>query len=313
MRFGAVMRTLVAVSLVMIAALGGLWWHARTHANAADYVYTSAEEATAEGAVGDEEVVMRVNGEPITRTEFELAVQSLPEAARGAMASGAARKVIAEELIRMQLLARLAEERGLTEREEIRQQLRLARVQGDLMRKNLLAQVAVQDMIDNAETGTPQQLYAELRDEFETIEARHIVVGWEGSRLGAEGVTRTKAEARERAEQAAAALRAGEPFETVHGRFGDNPNIELGPVRRDSLPEEMEEAIFALQAGELSSPVETAWGYHIFEAESRSVPSFEELEPRLTAQARELWTRVALEKMRETAAVDFDESFFADR
>ncbi len=149
------MKTLVLTFLIMAAAIGGLWYYAADHADASDYVYE--EEALlgerAAPAAEEQNVIIRVNGEPITQAEFELALASFPENARAAMFSTAGRKAVAEELIRLELLAQKAEAEGLDEREDVREQLDRSAIEGELVRKNVLAQAAVRQMLEQQQEG----------------------------------------------------------------------------------------------------------------------------------------------------------------
>lgn len=309
-----VMKTLIGTSIVMIAAVAGLWTYANEHADSAGYVFDRerSPEGSAPVIVQDEDVVVRVNGQPITVQDFELALQSFPESARGVMFSPAGRKVIAEELIRLELLAQKAKNEGLADRDDVRDQIRKSRLEAEFVRKNILAQAAVRELVSQqGTTGTPQDLYEHVKDDFETVQARQIIVSYRGSRLERNDLTRTKEEALARASEAVAKLRNGASFEAMHREYGDNPdNLDLGPLRRDSTPPDLAEAIFTLGDGEVSDPVETQWGYHIFQVVSRSIPSFEEVEEQLGRQSRQLWTRVAVDDLREQADVEFDEEFF---
>ena len=309
------MKTLILASLVMIAAIAGLWAYANVHADSTGYVY-DAEALHGETApdLDEEDVIIRVNGDPITRTEFEMALASFPENAQAAMLSPSGRKVVAEELIRLELLAQKAEAEGLSSREDVREQIRRSQLEGELVRKNILAQAALRDMLEQSQqAGTLQELYAEIGNEFETADTRQIIVSYAGSRLGRDGVTRSKEEARKMAAEAVAKLRSGADFAEVLAQYGDNPGAgDLGPVRRDSTPPDLAEPIFALAEGETSDPVETPWGFHVFQVTSRSTPTFEELQDQLGAQSQQLWARVAVENLRDGATVELDDEFFGE-
>ncbi len=138
-------------------------------------------------------------------------------------------------------------------------------------------------------------------------------MAYAGSRLGKDGVTRSKEEAARWAAEAAAKLRSGAEFSEVMAEYGDNPgNGELGRCGGTRLRRIWRNPIFSLGTGEISDPVETPWGFHVFEVTARKIPTFEELEAQLSAQAQQLWTRVAVENLREGAAVELDETFFSE-
>ena len=96
-------------------------------------------------------------------------------------------------------------------------------------------------------------------------------------------------------EQAAERLAAGATFEQVAAEIEAVSVDQLGTVSRGDLPAEFEEAIFALPQGEVSGPVDSAFGWHLFRVS--------EIEPEETvplAEAREQLAReLALEEANE--------------
>lgn len=80
--------------------------------------------------------------------------------------------------------------------------------------------------------------------------------------------TRSKEQARARAEQALAALEAGTPPDQVARSFSDDPTAslnggDLGLVAPGQLVPAFEEVAFALEEGATSEIIETSYGFHI--------------------------------------------------
>lgn len=73
----------------------------------------------------------------------------------------------------------------------------------------------------------------------------------------------------EQAASARARLLAGEPFEEVSRQVSRAPNAEtggeLGFVEQGTLPEDLDVVIFSMAAGEISEPVSSPAGIHIFQ------------------------------------------------
>ena len=64
-------------------------------------------------------------------------------------------------------------------------------------------------------------------------------------------------------------LESGESFETLAEKFSQCPSSrqggDLGEFGRGQMVPPFEEAAFALEVGEVSGPVRTAFGYHLIQ------------------------------------------------
>jgi hypothetical protein len=305
------MKTLIVSSVLTIAAVAGMWHYAARHVDSASYVHLPP--GSADSTVPDDEIVIRVDGEPVTRTEFELALASYPEEARGVLMTETGRRAVAEELIRLTLLAQKARRERVDELDDVRRRLDRARIENELMRKNILAQAAIRSMLETEHTGSLRDLYERIKEDFIVAETRQIVVSWDGSRLPLRaGVSRSEEEARRLAAEIAQRWRAGEAgYAELRERFSDDQGTgELGQLRRDSTPPEFVDVIFDLEPGEVSDPVKSGWGYHVFQVTDREMPTFDQLEEQLGPSAQQLWARAAVEDLREKAVVEFDDDYF---
>ncbi|HEX6114972.1 MAG TPA: SurA N-terminal domain-containing protein [Geminicoccaceae bacterium] len=108
-------------------------------------------------------------------------------------------------------------------------------------------------------------------------------------------------------EQAAERVAQGATFEQVAGDSEGLSLDQLGAVSRGDLPADFEEAIFALAEGEVSAPVESAFGWHLFrvsEIEPEETVPLAEAREQL---ARELALQQASERLPDFAAQLDDE------
>jgi parvulin-like peptidyl-prolyl isomerase len=92
---------------------------------------------------------------------------------------------------------------------------------------------------------------------------------WRGS-AGGGTATRTRDEARTRAEEVLRRARAGEDFTALVREFSDEPNAAsrggaLGHFGHGTMVEEFERAAFALDPGQISDVVETQFGFHVIQ------------------------------------------------
>jgi hypothetical protein len=104
----------------------------------------------------------------------------------------------------------------------------------------------------------------------ERIAAQHLLISFKGASRVAPGVTRSRAEATARAEEALARARAGGDFDALVVQYSDEvgapdrtPPGGLGEFRRGMMVPAFEQAAFALEVGEISPVVETPFGFHL--------------------------------------------------
>ncbi len=100
------------------------------------------------------------------------------------------------------------------------------------------------------------------------IAASHILVMYRGSMRAPAEITRSKEEALERAKAALARAAAGEDFGVLAAEYSDDRGSKvnggkLGRFQRRMMVKQFADVAFALKPGELSTIVETPFGYHV--------------------------------------------------
>jgi foldase protein PrsA len=93
-------------------------------------------------------------------------------------------------------------------------------------------------------------------------------VAYKGARSAAPSVTRTKAQAKKRAEEALKKAKSGGDFAALAKQYSDDPGSgprggELGSFTHRAMVQPFSEAAFALKPGEVSAVVETDFGFHV--------------------------------------------------
>jgi len=104
--------------------------------------------------------------------------------------------------------------------------------------------------------------------EEEKIGASHILVAYKEARSAAPAITRTKDQARKRAEDALKKAKSGKDFAALAKEYSDDPGSgpkggDLGTFPRTMMVKPFGDAAFALKPGEISGIVETDFGFHV--------------------------------------------------
>ncbi|HUO84557.1 MAG TPA: peptidyl-prolyl cis-trans isomerase [Thermoanaerobaculia bacterium] len=296
------MKRIVFYSIPVLIILGLMWGYAASHEPAA----APAGEQAWPTSVPNDEILIEVNGEPIYASEWEAAVQRVPEEMRFQLNTPGARRRFAEELVRIRLLEQEGRRMGLERAKEVAGQLRFSY-------DSILAQAALERLVQQKSAEDLRAVYERNRDRFETIEAQQIMIAYQGSRAQVDGNLPSRQEAAQRAAALFERIRGGVSFEEVAQEVANDPVIrvgEVGAVSRGSVPPAVETALFSLQPGEVSEPVTTQFGIHLFKVTARSIQPFEEVEPLLKDQGRQLVAGEILEGLREKAVVEMDPEIF---
>ncbi len=116
----------------------------------------------------------------------------------------------------------------------------------------------------------------------------------------------------QKANALATKLRAGADFaETARAESDDEQSGAnggmIGPAKPDQLPPDIAEVVSKLKPGQMSDPVKTQFGIHLFKVEQ---PSLEDLRPMLTQRIRQQVAEEEVKRLQGAAKVDLDPKFF---
>lgn len=254
-----------------------------------------AETATAEPAAdyGVETPLAEVDGAPITLGELIAVRRELPQQYQQ-LPDQVLYDGILEQLVDQYLLAEAAREAGIDERPAVA--------------KNLLNQIRaiLADAYLRAETErrvteeTIEALYEERYAEAEPVEevrAAHILV-----------------ETEEEAEEIKAKLEAGAEFAELAKEHGTDGTAQrggdLGWFTHGEMVPQFADAVFAMQPGTVSEPVETDFGWHLIKLEERRMrpaPPLDEVAGELREEAVREAQMALVEKLRAEAKIEMPE------
>jgi len=101
------------------------------------------------------------------------------------------------------------------------------------------------------------------------IAAQHVLIAWKGAKNAPASITRSKADAKKRADEVATkAKAAGADFSALVAEYTDDEGTKgrqgsLGKFAKSKMTPAFADAAFALGVDQVSDPVETPFGYHV--------------------------------------------------
>jgi peptidyl-prolyl cis-trans isomerase C len=261
------------------------------------------------------DVVARVNGESVTKSDFDRALQAVEARAggpvpaeqrdqvlRGVLDQLIGYKVLAQETKARNVVvpdaevdARIGQIRGQFPNEEaFTQMLAQRKLTLDQVKSDAKQDMAIAKMIETEIAAKiavkPEQVtdfYAKNPDQFkqgESVRASHILIAVP---KGADAAT--KAQARAKAEGILKDVKAGKDFAALAKENSADPGSaaqggDLGFFQQGQMVGPFNDAAFSLAPGAISDVVETDFGFHIIKVaekkEGRTIP-LEEVKPQV--------------------------------
>ena len=278
--------------------------------------FSSAKTGTSvmEGAkaeAGAEHVVMRVNGEPITEGEFAAAFSQLPQDMQQQFTSEAGKQAFAEQIVRLKILEQEGRKLGVEKDPKVAAQLAADHT-------NIVAAATAQKLVPSPTPAAVQKFYDENKKNFEALELNHILIAYEGGAVPPRsGKALSQQEALKKAQSIEQQLKSGGDFAKLAQLFSDDASSAsrggaLGPFSPGMLPPEIESHVFRLQPGQVSDPVPSRYGIHIFKAGPHTSQPLDQVRQGISRRVQQQNTLDKVEQMRKTAKVDFDPKFFPE-
>ncbi|HYO81389.1 MAG TPA: peptidylprolyl isomerase [Bryobacteraceae bacterium] len=276
---------------------------------AAEAAATSTPAAQPQAAQG--KVVLRIGSETVTDKEFDALVESLPENAR-AQARGPMKRQLAEQIVRVKLLAAEARNKGMDKDPALQARMRF-------QMDNMLAGLVFNDINKNTAVSEAdvRKYYDEHKNEYEQASARHILIKFKGSpvqqREGKPELSEEQALAK--AQELRKRIQGGEEFAKVAKAESDDVGSganggDLGTFGRGQMVPEFDKAVFSQPVGQLGEPLKTQFGYHLIEVTKRDTKTFDQTKTDIEGKMRPERARDAVEQLRQKATVTLDPEYF---
>ena len=156
-----------------------------------------------------------------------------------------------------------------------------------------------------------KKYYEDNKDDFytDTVTASHILIKTQDDE-GNELSDTKKKEAKKKAEEVLAKVKAGEDFAELAKEYSEDSSAssggDLGTFGRGQMVTEFEDAAFAMNAGEISDIVETEYGYHIIKVKDRvdKQESYEDVKDQIKSTLVSEKYSEYIEKLREDSKIE---------
>ena len=255
-------------------------------------------------------VVMRVNGEAVTEDEFTAAFAQLPEQLQQQFASEIGKQALAERIVRLKLLEQEGRKQGIEKEPKVAAQVALSRT-------NAVADATFSKMQKPASEAEVTKFYEQNRAKLESIELNHILIAYRGGEAPPRdgGTPLTQEQALQKATQIRERLKQGGDFASIAKQFSDDAGSavrggSLGEVAHGMLPAELDKVVFQLPVGEISQPVPSRYGIHLFKVTKKQGEPNSQIRSMIAQRVAQQDAMQKIEAMRKSARVEFDPKFF---
>jgi len=307
------MKKDAVISLIAILIVAGITYGLSVMKLDLKPVASTPFSTTVGKTEGTGHVIMRVNGEPVTEEEFQAVYTQMPEDVQQQFATAQGKSAFAEQVIRIKLLEQEARRRGMDKDPRIAAALSASRM-------DILSSAMAQKLVTTPTDQAVRDFYAGNKTRFEGVPVEHILIAYAGGvaqpRQGKTPPPEPQALAK--AQEIVKEIRGGKSFGEMAVHFSDDiasaeRGGEMGTFSRGMLPPELEQRVFTLKPGEVSDPIVSRYGVHIFRVGPHSIQNLEQVRPAISRRVQQQNTLDRIEVLRKQAKVEFDSKFFPDR
>ncbi len=223
-------------------------------------------------------LVAKVNGVEIHQSDLAVAEEEAGQIPQ--MSPEAKQDYLVQFVADMILVSKAAQDKKFGDSADFKRKLEFARKK--LLMEGLLQSVGKQALTDEAMRKVYDDAVKQIGDEKE-VHARHILF------RAPTGDEKAGKEAEEKVKAVIVRLKKGEDFAKVAEEVTEDPSGkanggDLGYFTKEQMVPEFSEAAFKLDAGQISEPVKTQFGWHVIKVEekrTKPAPKFEEVKPQI--------------------------------
>jgi peptidyl-prolyl cis-trans isomerase C len=252
---------------------------------------TAPAAAPAAPAPSPDTVVAKVNGASITAGDLAVAADD-PALSLPGVDDAQKKGLLVDYMVDLKIGAQAAEKAKIAENPDFVRKLTYFR--DKLLLDEYLEREAKKAVTPQAERALYDETVKAMKPE-EEVHARHILVDNEAE-----------------AKKIAARLKGGEDFAKVAAETSKDPGSkaeggDLGWFTKERMVAPFADAAFKLEAGKISEPVKTQFGWHVIRVEekrTKPVPSFDEMKEQVEAYLTRKTQQDLITKLREGAKIE---------
>lgn len=254
-------------------------------------------------------VIMHVNGEPVTEAEFGAFMTQAPEQMQMLYQSPEGRRLLAQEFVKLKVLEQEGRRLGIEHDANVATRLEMDRI-------NVMAGSTLRKLVSKPSEARLRAEYEKEKGRLSAKDISHILIAYEGGAVpGRGGKVRTLAQAGAYASRIAQRAKAGGNFADLARSESDDVQSAqaggfLGPIADGALPPELNAVVMSLQPGQVSDPVRSQFGVHVFKAGQAKSQPYEQVRDTLAAQIQRQEAEAAMARLEKTARVELDPKFF---
>ena len=250
-------------------------------------------------AVTPETVVATVGGEPITEADISFAAEDLQQEL-AQMPAEERKAFLLTVLIDMKVMAKAAREQQMDQTDLFKQ--RLAYLEDRALRRAYFAEKIATGVTPEALQAAYDQFVAGFKGQ-EEAHARHILVATE-----------------EEAKAVKAELEGGKDFAELAKEKSTDPSAQqnggdLGFFAKGMMVKPFEDAAFSMQAGAISDPIKSDFGWHIIKLEEKRMsqpPTLEQVGPQLQQQVMFKNFEASVATLKQGLTIDIPDAALAE-
>jgi peptidyl-prolyl cis-trans isomerase C len=260
-----------------------------------DHSSTVPEMSESSSSDMDEEILLTVNGQAITRTMYSIYFQDRMRGVPEAQNNPEMQMSVLNELANIIIVAQDAKKKGLQERPDVAASVKL-------LEDKMLTQIAIQDFA-SAHEPSDEDIQKVYQDEYAgqsgtEYKARHILV-----------------KAQEDATGLIEKLDGGANFEELAKEHSTGPTGkdggDLGWFDVSQMVKPFGDALKSMEKGKYSSaPVETQFGWHVIlleDTRESEAPSLESVKPKIVNKLKQGALSKYMQELRDSSKLVFNE------